>query len=200
MYKPIAHCLALALCGLSACGFPTRDCKDSEPIAFGGGGGPGTAELLLVVWAGSWIYCGVKLAVDGTPIQQAAELREKAAAGDAEAQFKVGRQAISDAAWDDAHAYLCRAAKQGHGGARYLLGQIRSGSVGSAGRDVPEIWHDLMEAHAWYGLVENTDTSFYANLARDQRFWIDINLSPEDRAAAEALAGGDVLLRCDAKS
>lgn len=192
MTKPIVHCFALTLLGLTACGFPSDDCTRAEPITGIGGGGPGTAELLFVVWAGSWIYCGVKLAIDGGQMQRQAD------AGDAHSQSVVGRQAISEARWDDAHAYLCRAAKQGHIISQYFLGEFRTGSVRSMAAEVPEEWHNLVEAYAWYSLVAKTDSLFYADLARDRRYAVAARLSHDAMAEAEALADGDVLQRCEA--
>ena len=76
MTKPIAPCFALAFLGLTACAFPTKDCTDTEFVV-PQGGGPGMAETLLVLWVGAWIYCGVKVAIEGGPTQQRAQMQRK---------------------------------------------------------------------------------------------------------------------------
>ncbi len=131
---------------------------------------------------------------------------DAARSGDAEAEFRVGDALCCSAGeakgfydTQEAVAWLCRAADQGHASAAYKLGQIYSGDVGTGIRALRRLDRrstgsgaDRAVAYSWFRRAEVLGVDG----ARDagSELWAELNA--DERSRAEALVLGHSPLPC----
>lgn len=110
-----------------------------------------------------------------TTLDKRALLTSQANAGDAEAQYQLGRTYCcgKGAGYDVviAREWFCKAAVQDHGGAQYQLGRMLAERMDS--HSTPSKRQDLVEAYMWYSLAALKEVP----LAASEREALKIDLS-----------------------